>query len=671
MSFGIKGKVWSGYGLVVLAIIINVVVTNVSFFYIENSIDSVIEESQPKIINALEVSSNIRSGLTSLSGYMLSGELNQKSKYLESIRFARDKISLFDGMLLSDVETETVGNIMSLLNESDEISKEIFVYVEDKEANLPALKITIDHLDPISTSIMNLLNDMLQETIVLQDEDGGFEEVISKTQELRYSWAMLISQARNYLALRDKRNLSEVSLYTLGVQQKSGELMADDEMDDDVIEFVEEIKEQETLYIKHLNEMLRVHKADDWKRDNFVFRTRLIPLFKDLDESLKVLIGESRQEILGSRENLVNSINVSSQTNFLVLALSLIIAGLCMYFSGKYIIEPIYKIRDVLFDVARGDGNLNARIDVKLSDEVGEAATYFNELLSNFCDTVLVIQQQTNALCKKIEDTNQVIEQVIVNIVEGFELSDRISSASDDIKTNTDNIIDKTSESSVEVGNTRGTVTEGVKTMGLLSNQSDALGGEITTLRVDVVNLSKKGDSMLSMIDVIKTIADQTNLLALNAAIEAARAGDSGRGFAVVADEVRSLARKTQESADQIAVMLQENYKIGHELDTKMETTVNSTDVLSTQMDTAKNSIFEIRTCVEKITMLSSEVVECAKIQGVQSASISEIREHLNEIGEYNNHMVQVMESNMTELNSVAERLTETISSYTANARGD
>lgn len=90
-------------------------------------------------------------------------------------------------------------------------------------------------------------------------------------------------------------------------------------------------------------------------------------------------------------------------------------------------------------------------------------------------------------------------------------------------------------------------------------NSIFAVDGSLSKVSLFAIDITSEHNTLERIRDVVATInglAMQTNLLSLNAAIEAALAGAGGRGFAVVAAEVRDLARRSAESAGEIARML-------------------------------------------------------------------------------------------------------------------
>jgi len=151
----------------------------------------------------------------------------------------------------------------------------------------------------------------------------------------------------------------------------------------------------------------------------------------------------------------------------------------------------------------------------------------------------------------------------------------------------------------------------------------NALAKDVKSSSQVINKLDKESENIGSILDVIRGIANQTNLLALNAAIEAARAGEDGRGFAVVADEVRVLAKRTQESTEEIQRMIEQLQLNARNAVQAMDQGRNRAGESVKKACSAGERLNSITTAVKTISNMIEQISTASKRQGEMAQEVS------------------------------------------------
>lgn len=236
----------------------------------------------------------------------------------------------------------------------------------------------------------------------------------------------------------------------------------------------------------------------------------------------------------------------------LLVAVALVFVLVVYLYSAFYISTraSLRSLGAIMERVATGD--MTVRCEVRSSDELGELGQVFNqtvarirELIERVGQTVTEVERQATQVERVSGESNQTVSGQRSQIEQVATAMNEMSATAQTVAGSAASAVDSAHDVNQQTLGGRGLVEAQVQGI-------ERLAAEIEQ-SVEVINrLAGDSKTISQVLDVIKGVAEQTNLLALNAAIEAARAGEQGRGFAVVADEVRNLARRTQQSTEEI-----------------------------------------------------------------------------------------------------------------------
>lgn len=341
------------------------------------------------------------------------------------------------------------------------------------------------------------------------------------------------------------------------------------------------------------------------------------------------LASQNRQDEIGP---MIQASSENAITTILVFAIIIITVGIFLsIFISRLIKAPIggepSEIATIVQSIAEGD------LTYRFSQHGNETGIYLamREMVSKLNEMLTQISESTTQVSRTSQDLTTITASSKTGAEHQSDQLTQTATAMHEMSATINEITQSAQMAAEAATKADNEVLTGTQ---VVSQTHHAMGELVETMlnvSKTIENLEAETESVGSILDVIRGIADQTNLLALNAAIEAARAGEQGRGFAVVADEVRSLASRTQQSTEEIQVMISNLQNEAKRSVDSMKMNMQNVEQTAEKTEQTGEVLEQISQSVGTIKDMNVQIASASEEQNVVSMQISESVQHVNE----------------------------------------
>ena len=358
---------------------------------------------------------------------------------------------------------------------------------------------------------------------------------------------------------------------------------------------------------------------------------------------LCLLVLYAMQVIAGQTDSSFSQVFADTAPGFALIVavlMALEMAGSQLLIS--FIERHVNRLKNTMVAV-QTSGDLSRRADVDSRDEIGEMAAAFNAMQDRTSDVVRSMKTATEHLHQEVESLTQRAAARRDSLTRQQEGANRSAESVEAMLQSFVGIAEQAGIAKTLSTEARETAVNGSQRVSQSADSIRRLASVVRQSAGSVQSLAENSHEIGQTITEIKGIAEQTNLLALNAALEAARAGEQGRGFAVVAEEVRNLARRVQDSTDQIQTTLD---RLLASMNTAVEQMTGSSDDAERCVEESEKGRQALEAINEVVGRIDRTNQEIADMSAEQTADTDQVLTNVQDIRETTRNMVvQLSES--------------------------